>query len=85
MADQINIAGLNLGPGAQQPGGRSYIPPHLRNRPSGPPPMNGAPADAPAAAAAPVAAAAPAAAPAPNGAPAGAPVNGLGQSAWAVK
>ncbi|POR37190.1 ATP-dependent RNA helicase DED1 [Tolypocladium paradoxum] len=68
MADQINMGGLNLGPNAQQPGGRSYIPPHLRNRPSGPPPMNGAPADAPA----------------PNGAPAGAPVNGLGNSAWAA-
>ena len=61
------MAGLNLG---NQPGGRSYIPPHLRNRPSGPPPMNGAPADGPV----------------PNGAPAGAPapVNGLGQSAWAA-
>ncbi|PFH61320.1 hypothetical protein XA68_17675 [Ophiocordyceps unilateralis] len=50
MADQLNMGGLTLGPdgGGQQPR-RSYIPPHMRNRPSGPPPpvinggMNGAP------------------------------------------
>ncbi|KJZ80439.1 ATP-dependent RNA helicase DED1 [Hirsutella minnesotensis 3608] len=73
MADQLNMNGLNLGPeGGQQPR-RSYIPPHLRNRP-GPPPMNGGPppngAPAPG----------PAPGPVPNGA---AGPNGLGNSAWA--
>ncbi|PHH78096.1 hypothetical protein CDD80_7389 [Ophiocordyceps camponoti-rufipedis] len=74
MADQINMGGLTLGPdgGGQQPR-RSYIPPHMRNRPAGPPPpppaamnggMNGGP---------------------PNGAPPNGNVamNGLGNSAWA--
>ncbi|KFG81115.1 ATP-dependent RNA helicase ded-1 [Metarhizium anisopliae] len=42
MAEQLNMGGLSLGDG-QQPQ-RSYIPPHMRNRPSAPPaaaPMNG--------------------------------------------
>lgn len=66
------MGGLTLGPdgGGQQPR-RSYIPPHMRNRPAGPPPpvamnggMNGGP---------------------PNGAPpnGNAVMNGLGNSAWA--
>lgn len=68
MADQLDMGGLNLGngPPGQQ---RSYIPPHLRNRPSGPPPNsgpmpNGAPNGAPGVV--------------PNGAP-----NGLNNSTWA--
>ncbi|KAI6711885.1 hypothetical protein JHW43_005550 [Diplocarpon mali] len=44
MADQLNMNGLNLGPG-QEP--RSYIPPHMRGKVGGPapggPPGNGAP------------------------------------------
>ncbi|RDA95753.1 hypothetical protein CP533_5092 [Ophiocordyceps camponoti-saundersi (nom. inval.)] len=68
MTDQLNMSGLSLGPDSGgQPPRRSYIPPHMRNRPSGPPPppaamnggMNGAP---------------------PNGNPV---MNGLGNSAWA--
>lgn len=47
MADQLNMNGLNLGPGEQR---ASYIPPHMRGKPGGPapgpvpnggPPMNG--------------------------------------------
>jgi ATP-dependent RNA helicase DDX3X len=74
MADQLNMGGLNLGPdgqqgGPQQPGGRSYIPPHMRGRGGpapGPGPVpNGAP-------------------PAMNGGPPpGPPMNGINQSAWA--
>ncbi|KAF7545172.1 hypothetical protein G7Z17_g9392 [Cylindrodendrum hubeiense] len=92
MADQLNMGALNLGPeGASAPGGRSYIPPHMRTRPGGPP-VNGAgpgpapsadptPADAAAAAAGPLPGApAPGPAPGPGGAPG---PNGLGNSAWA--
>jgi hypothetical protein len=66
------MGALNLGPDGQGQGGhqaRSYIPPHMRNRPQGaqngpPPPVNGAPAAVPDAA--------------------GAPMNGgLGNSNWA--
>ncbi|PHH60486.1 hypothetical protein CDD81_1617 [Ophiocordyceps australis] len=52
MADQLNMVGLSIGPeGGQQGGrqGRSYIPPHMRNRPGGgPPAVNGTPNGAPA-------------------------------------
>ena len=81
MADQLNMGGLNLGQdgqqgGPQQPGGRSYIPPHMRGRggpPPGPGPMpNGGPP--PAMNGGPP--------PGPPGPP-GAPMNGIGQSAWA--
>lgn len=69
--------GLNLADGHQGGGPRSYIPPHMRNRPSGGPPMNGpAPGPAPNG---PVPNGAP-----PNGAPNGAPApNGLNGSSWA--
>lgn len=33
MADQLNMAGMNLNGGNQ-----SYIPPHMRGKPGGPPP-----------------------------------------------
>ncbi|KAH7166015.1 ATP-dependent RNA helicase ded1 [Dactylonectria macrodidyma] len=74
MADQINMAGLNLadGPSANGPGGRSYIPPHMRTR-GGPPQVNGAgptPADA-------------AAGPLPGGPQGGPGQNGIANSAWA--
>jgi len=40
MADQLNMGGLNLNGGEP----RSYIPPHMRGGPGGPPPkMNGGP------------------------------------------
>lgn len=57
MADQLNMAGLNVGPDGQGGPGqpRSYIPPHLRNRPQGapqnggpPPPVNAGPGPVPA-------------------------------------
>jgi ATP-dependent RNA helicase DDX3X len=87
MADQLNMNGLNLGPDGQQggaPGGRSYIPPHMRNRPQGGPPQ-AAPQSAP-----PMNGPGPGVGPAaggplPGGAPAGAggpPTNGLGNSNW---
>jgi hypothetical protein len=49
MADQINMAGLNLGPDGQAPAQRSYIPPHMRNKvvQQPPSPMNGAAAPPP--------------------------------------
>ncbi|KPM35202.1 ATP-dependent RNA helicase DED1 [Neonectria ditissima] len=89
MAEQLNMNGLNLGPdGSQAVGGRSYIPPHMRTRPGGPP-VNGAgpgPAPGPVAAAgpAPVGVGPAASGPLP-GAPAPGPpgANGLGNSAWA--
>ncbi|KAH6892266.1 ATP-dependent RNA helicase ded1 [Thelonectria olida] len=76
MADQLNMGALNLGPdggapqgGANQP--RSYIPPHMRSRPGGPPAPGPAPGPGPTPSeAAPV-----------NGGPPAA--NGLGNSAWA--
>lgn len=76
MADQLNMGALNLGPDGAPQGGqpqqpRSYIPPHMRSRPGGPP----APAPGPAPGQAPNG-------PAVNGAPP-APANGLGNSAWA--
>ena len=46
MADHLNMNGLSLGDSRHAangagPGGRpAYIPPHLRSRPGGPPPMN---------------------------------------------
>lgn len=72
MADQLNMAGLNLG---QDGGPRSYIPPHMRgkmgpggpgaNGPApGPVPMNGPP-------------------PMAGGPPPPAAMNGLNNSAWA--
>jgi ATP-dependent RNA helicase DDX3X len=66
---------LNLGP-ESQPGGRSYIPPHMRNRPGGGPPvMNGAPQPGPPMDGPP---------PAMNGSAGGPPMNGgLSNSAWA--
>lgn len=74
MADQLNMSGLNLGPGGDQqaPTSRSYIPPHLRKMggsggPGGPP--NGPPAGPP------TAMNAPGPAPGMNG--------GLNNSAWA--
>lgn len=63
------MGALNLGPDG---GRRSYIPPHMRNRPGPPAAVNGGPNGAPASAPA----------PAPNGAPA---VNGLANSAWVAK
>ncbi|KAI6783038.1 ATP-dependent RNA helicase-like protein [Emericellopsis cladophorae] len=84
MADQLNMNGLNLGPDGQQggaPGGRSYIPPHMRNRPGGGPPMNGpGPGVGPAAGGPPPGGAPPGAAPPGAGGP---PVNGLNNSNWA--
>ncbi|KAH6987600.1 P-loop containing nucleoside triphosphate hydrolase protein [Ilyonectria sp. MPI-CAGE-AT-0026] len=84
MADQLNMGALNLGPegapGASAPGGRSYIPPHMRSRPGGPPVNGTGPAPGPT----PADAAAAAAGPLP-GAPGPGPQgpNGLGNSAWA--
>ena len=43
MADQLNMNGLNLGDGPNGGQNRSYIPPHMRNRPSGPPVNSGPP------------------------------------------
>ncbi|KAG5934373.1 DEAD-box ATP-dependent RNA helicase [Claviceps sorghi] len=79
MADHLNMGGLNLADG--HPGGgqqRSYIPPHMRNRPSGPP-MNG-PGPGPGPVPGPMPNGAP-----PNGAPpnGGPPPNGLNGSSWA--
>lgn len=76
MADQLNMNGLNLGPDGQQGGGphggRSYIPPHMRNRGPPPPPaaMNGPGPNGPP--------------PGPPG-PGGPPMNGIGNSNWAGK
>lgn len=77
MADQINMGGLSLGEGGQQPAqNRSYIPPHMRRQGGGPPAaapapaMNGGPAPGPGPA--------PGAAAGPGPGP-----NGLGNSAWA--
>jgi len=43
MADQLNMGNLSLGPSPVdgQPGARSYIPPHMRNKMmnGGPPPQ----------------------------------------------
>lgn len=75
MADQLNMNGLNLGPGQEAPNGpggnRSYIPPHMRGK--------GMP---PAAQAAPMAGGPP---PGPPGGPGGPPMAaaGLNNSAWA--
>jgi ATP-dependent RNA helicase DDX3X len=74
MADQLNMGGLSLGEGGQQPSqNRSYIPPHMRRQggpPAAAPAMNGAPAPAPA--------------PGPGPTPGAGPgPNGLGNSAWA--
>lgn len=41
MADQLNMGGLNLGDHQQNQAPRSYIPPHMRNKPGGPVPMGG--------------------------------------------
>jgi len=47
MADQLNMGNLNLGPSPadSQPEGRSYIPPHMRNKMmnGGPPPQQAPP------------------------------------------
>ena len=72
------MGGMNLGDGQHGAGPRSYIPPHMRNRPA--PAMNDAPNGAPNGP--------PSEAPngVPNGAPKGAPngvPNGLGNSSWA--
>lgn len=70
--------GLSLGPESQGgPGQRSYIPPHMRTRPGGPPTavVNGGPPPAPMNAG-PLPGA-------PAGPPPGAPVNGITNSAWA--
>ena len=76
MADQLSMSALNLGPSAAEQQGqqaRTYMPPHMRNKPAGVavvnggPPVNGSPG--PAAAAAPV--------------PSSAAINGLNNSAWA--
>ncbi|RSL99328.1 ATP-dependent RNA helicase DED1 [Fusarium oligoseptatum] len=52
MADQLNMGGLSLGEGGQQPPqNRSYIPPHMRRQggpPTAAPAMNGGPAPGPA-------------------------------------
>jgi hypothetical protein len=45
MAESLNMNGLNLGdskhaPAPNMPGGRAYIPPHLRGQSRGPPVMN---------------------------------------------
>lgn len=76
MADQIDMAGLNLGPNGQPAQQRSYIPPHLRNRgggpPGPPPPQNDAPPQA-----------APQNGPAPGNMNGGPPMNGLNNSNWA--
>jgi hypothetical protein len=95
MADQLNMNGLSLGPDGQP--ARSYIPPHLRNRPSGPPMNGGPPAGGPPAGGPPPAGPPagipptgppgppPGGNPAPAGdaAAAGGPQNGLGGSNWA--
>lgn len=89
MADQLNMNGLSLGPDGQPQGpgaGRSYIPPHMRNRPApAGPPMNAAPAGP---APGPAPGAGPGAGPAPGqGAPPGPPGppmnGGIGNSNWA--
>ncbi|KFH47596.1 ATP-dependent RNA helicase-like protein [Hapsidospora chrysogenum ATCC 11550] len=81
MADQLNMGGLSLGPEGQQHGhtqNRSYIPPHMRNRPGGPPPMNG-PGPGPHAGPGPAAGAGVPTGPVPGGqAP-----NGIANSNWA--
>jgi ATP-dependent RNA helicase DDX3X len=84
MADQLNMGGLNLGPdgqGAQQPGGRSYIPPHMRSRANGPAPVNGAPNGAPNGNPPTGPPGPPPGGPAPG--PAGPGAAGLSNSAWA--
>ncbi|KAI0157476.1 DEAD-domain-containing protein [Xylariaceae sp. FL1272] len=50
MADQLNMNGLNLNDGQAPPGGRSYIPPHMRGKmgPGANGPMPGGPPPAPA-------------------------------------
>jgi hypothetical protein len=76
MADSLNMNGLSLndskhGPPANMPGGRAYIPPHLRGQITRGPPMNnfdGAGAGA---------------GPTPAGA-AAASAQGLNGSAWAT-
>lgn len=92
MADQLNMGGLSLGPGAaeQQPAARSYIPPHMRgkmgagghggpppiNIAGGPPPMNGPGGPPPMNG--------PGGPPPMNGpGPSPAAMNGLNSSAWA--
>ncbi|QUC20711.1 uncharacterized protein UV8b_04952 [Ustilaginoidea virens] len=70
MADELNMGGLSLADGHQGGAGpRSYIPPHMRNRQSGPPinapAPNGAAPNGP-----------------PNGPPNGA-TNGLNNGSWA--
>ena len=53
MADQLNMAAMNLNgqqgpPAPNVPGGRSYIPPHMRAKMGGPPqPQPGPPGPAP--------------------------------------
>ncbi|KAG5940019.1 DEAD-box ATP-dependent RNA helicase [Claviceps monticola] len=77
MADHLNMGGLNLAdghPGGGQP--RSYIPPHMRNRPSGGPPMNGpGPGPVPGPIPGPILAG--------GGPPGGGPPHGMAGSAWA--
>lgn len=66
------MGGLSLGPDGQGGQQRSYIPPHMRNRPAGPP-MNGGPGPNGGLNG-----------PLPNGVPNGPPpMNGLGNSSWA--
>jgi ATP-dependent RNA helicase DDX3X len=73
MADSLNMNGLSLNDSRHAPGGRAYIPPHLRGQSArGPPPMMGMDGAGPGPVPGPVPG------PAPNG------TQGLNGSAWAT-